>query len=189
MLHGEQVRQRKPYLPAEKLSKRLRWITHVLLVSQQVFGEPGVQFGIAANFDMLIVEPDRTEIFGETFVEPSLHGRIVVIQQQVREVVSHRAPGFFFEQVQNDEVLVIAGQEKPGHADWLTLMQRRTLVVRLVVLEGENGQRHRLVEPIFHQQRGKDRTHLLEAKRNFFAFFLAGIGNDSEVRGVNLEPR
>ena len=47
----------------------------------------------------------------------------------------------------------------------------------------------RFVEAVFHQQGGEDGAHLLEAQRNFFAFFFASIGDDGEVRGVNFKPR
>ena len=50
-------------------------------------------------------------------------------------------------------------------------------------------QGQRLVEALFHQEYGEDGTHLLKAQCNFFAFFLACVSDDREMRGVDFEPR
>ena len=147
------------------------------------------KFGIAAEFDLLVVDANRTEIFGEAFVEPSLGGRIVEVQQHSGEVVRDGAPGFLFEEVEDDEVLIVAGEEESGDVDGLALAQGSELVIGLVVLEGENGQGDGLVEVFFAQQRGEDGAHLLEAEGDFAAFLFASVGDDGEVGGVDLEPR
>ncbi len=69
------------------------------------------------------------------------------------------------------------------------MAQRRRLVIVLVVLEGDDRQRQRLVEALLHQQDSEDGPHLLEAQGDFFAFFLSRVGDDGEVRGVDLKPR
>ena len=68
----------------------------VALVAEQVLGGGGEKLGIAAEFDLFVVDANRTEIFGQAFVEPSLSGGIVVIQQHFGEVVRDGAPGFRF---------------------------------------------------------------------------------------------
>ena len=57
----------------------------------------------------------------------------------------------------------------------------RDLIVGLVVVEGENGQRDRLVEALLTQQSGEDGAHLLEAQGDLAAFLFAGVGDDGEV--------
>src|ERR1700727_313544 len=104
------------------------------------------------------------------------------------EVMSDGAPRFFFEQVQNDEILIFTGHEKSRNADGLPLMERRTLVIIFVVLEGENGQGLWFVQAILHEQDGEYRPHLLKAQGNFFALFLSGVGDDGEMQGANFEP-
>ena len=98
---------------------------------------------------------DRAEIFGEAFVEPALRRRVVGIQQQVREIVGDGSPRLLFEQIQHDEILVFTRNQKAGHVDGLSLPQGRDLVVQLVVLEGEDGQRSGLVQAILGQQSRK----------------------------------
>ena len=124
----------------------------------------GNEFGVAAQFDLFVVDPNRAEILGQAFVEPSLGGGIVVIQQHHGEVVRNRSPRLFFEQVQHDEVLIVAGEKKSGDANGLgielarlsfNVSQGRNLIVRLVVLEGEDGQRDRLVEMPFVSREAK----------------------------------
>ena len=85
----------------------------------------GTKFGVAAEFDLFVVDANRAEIFGQAFVEPSLGGGIVVIQQHDGEVVGDRAPGFFFEQVQHDEVLIFAGEKKSGNVNGLARLSQR----------------------------------------------------------------
>ena len=51
------------------------------------------------------------------------------------------APGLHFEQVQHDEVLIFAGEKESGDADGLALAQGSNLIVGLVIVEGEDGQR------------------------------------------------
>src|ERR1700730_2607961 len=100
-----------------------------------------MQFGIAADFDLSIVDTDGAEVFGEPFVEPSLSGRIVVIKQHVSEVVGHLPPGFLFEQTEDYKVLVLAGKKEAWGVDGLSLAQRRDLVIGFVILEGKDCQR------------------------------------------------
>ena len=97
-------------------------------------------------------------------------------------------PGLVFEEVQDDEVLIVAGKKESGDVDGLALAQERDLVVGLVILEGENGQGNGLVETFFAQRHGEDRTHLLEAQGDFTAFLFAGVGDHGEVGGVDFEP-
>ena len=70
----------------------------------------------------------------------------------------------------------------------LALAQRGHLIERLIVFQRQNGQRHRKAEPVFGQQAGKHGTHLFEAQGHFTAFLLPRVGNDGEVRRVQLEP-
>jgi hypothetical protein len=99
------------------------------------------------------------------------------------------APGFLFEQVQDDEVLVLARKEEAGDIDGLALSQRRDLKVGLVILEGKDGQRQRLVEAVFGEEAGEDGSHLLEAEGDFAPFLVAGVRDDREVRGMDFDPR
>ena len=71
----------------------------------------------------------------------------------------------------------------------MTLAQGRGLVERFVVVQGEDGQRDRLVEMLLSQQGGEDGAHLLEAEGDLTAFFLTGIGDHSEMCGADFEPR
>ena len=93
----------------------------IALVTQQILRAGGKKLRIAAEFDLFVVDANGAEIFGKTFVEPSLSGGIVVVQQHSGEVVRDGAPGFFFEQVQHDEVLIFAGKKKSGDIDGLAL--------------------------------------------------------------------
>src|SRR5580698_2169673 len=147
------------------------------------------QFWVTTDLVLSVVDADGSEIFGKAFVEPSLDFGIVVVEEQVGEVVGDGAPGFLLGQIEHDEVLVFARQEKAGNIYRLTLVQRRRLVIVLVVLESDNRQRQRLVKALLHQQDSEDRPHLLEAHGNFFAFSISRVGDDGEVRGVDLKPR
>ena len=110
------------------------------------------------------------------------------MEKHVGEIVGHGSPGFFFEQVQHDEILVVTRHEKARNANRLALAQRSHLIERLIVFQRQNGQRHRKVEPVFRQQAGKHGTHLFEAQGHFMAFLFSSVGNDGKVRGVQLEP-
>ena len=93
-----------------------------------------------------------------------------------------------FRQVQNNEVLILVVQKESGHINWLSVAERRGLVVSLVALQRQDGQRARLMQAISREQGRKNGTHLLEAQRDFASFFVSGIGNDGEMRRMNLEP-
>jgi len=67
-------------------------------------------------------------------------------------------------------------------------MQGSELVVRPVVLEGENSKRARLMQAVFGQKIGEDGAHLLEAEGDLAAFLLAGVGDYGEMGRVNFEP-
>jgi len=118
VLHGEKIGQREPDLGAEQFGEGF-WRMLIALVTQQILGGGGNEFGVAAEFDLFVVDANRAEILGEAFVEPSLGGGIVVIQQHHGEVVRNRSPGLVFEQVQHDEVLIVAGEKKSGDANGL----------------------------------------------------------------------
>src|SRR5271169_5646501 len=107
----------------------------------------------------------------------------------MREVVGHGAPGFLLRQVQDDEVLVFAGDEKARNADRLTLPQWRALVIILVILESKNGQRQRLVEPLLHQKSSEDGPHLLKAQSDLAPLFFTRVGDHGEMRRVDFKPR
>ena len=66
--------------------------------------------------------------------------------------------------------------------------QRGDLIVGLVVLEGEDGQRDRLVETFFAQQSAEDGAHLLEAESDLAAFLFTGVGENGEVGGMDFKP-
>ena len=189
MLHRQQIGEREPDLRAQKFGERLWWIGIFTLVLQQVLREDGRQFGVAADFDLFVLDANGAEIFGEAFVEPSWHRRIVVHEQQMGQVMGDGAPWFRLEEIQDDEILVFAGKKKSGSIDRLALAQGRGLVVILVVLEGENGERKRIVEAVFGQQRAENGSHLLEAQGDLFTFFFICVGDDGEVRGVDFKPR
>ena len=72
-------------------------------------------------------------------------------------------------EVERDEILIVAGKKKSGDGDGLAVVQGRGLVVGLVVVEGEDGERDGLVEAVFSDQSGEDGAHLLEAQRDFAA--------------------
>src|SRR5579862_2800754 len=137
-----------------------------MLVAEQICRDRGKKLRIAADLDLFVVDVNRTEVFGEAFVEPSLGRRVVEIQQHHGKVVSDGPPGLLFEQIQDDEVLIFPGQKKSGNADRLhttrlagrlEMIKRRELVVGLVILEGEDGQRDRLIEVLLGQQSGENR--------------------------------
>src|ERR1700732_3278332 len=67
-------------------------------------------------------------------------------------------------------------------------MQGSELVIRPVVLEGENGKRARLVEAVSGQEIGEDGAHLLEAEGDLAAFLLACVGDHGGMRRENFEP-
>src|ERR1700733_8829497 len=94
VLHGEQVGQGEPNLAAEQLGERLGRIANLALVLQKIFFIDGLQFWIAANFELLVIEANRREIFGKPFVEPSFDRRIVVIKKKMSEIVGDGAPRF-----------------------------------------------------------------------------------------------
>ena len=193
VLHREEVGQGQPDLGAQQFGERLGGM-RFFLIAEQVLVDRGREFGVAAEFDLFVVDANGAEIFGESFVEPSLRGRIVVAQQHGGEVVSDGVPGFIFEQVQDDEVLIVAGEKEAGNVDWLktlagrTLAQGRDLEERLVILKGEDGQRNGLIEALPAQQGAENGAHLLEAKGDLASFLVAGIGDDGEVGGVDFEP-
>jgi hypothetical protein len=138
---------------------------------------------------LFIVQANRAEVFRQAFVKPPLRQRIVVIEKHMGEVVGHGSPGFFFEQVQHHEILVVTGHEEARNANGLALTQRSHLIERLIVFQRQNGQRHRKVEPVFRQQAAKHGAHLFEAQGHFTSFLLPCVGYDGEVRRVQLEPR
>src|ERR1700730_4866437 len=96
MLHGEQIGQSEPDLAAEQFGERLRRIADFFLVLEQVFAESGVQLGVAADLELLVVQSNRRKVFGESFVEPSRHRRIVVIQKKGGTAEDFVAPDFLF---------------------------------------------------------------------------------------------
>ena len=187
MLHGEQVGKGEPDLSGEKLGQRLGGV-RVALISDEIFLNCRLKLRIGSYFHFSVIETDRAEVFGEALVEPSLSGRIVEVQQADGEIVRNGPPRVFLEGVQDDEILIVAGKQKSGSVDRLALVQGRELVVRPVVLEGEDGERAGLVEAIFREEAGEDRPHLLEAQGDLAAFFFAGVGDDRVMGGVNLEP-
>src|SRR5579864_4535316 len=120
----------------------------IALIAEQILADGWLKCGVPADLHLFVVDLNRTEIFGEAFVEPSLGRRIVVIQQRDGEVMRDRPPRFRFEQVERDEVLVIAREEKSGGFNGLSLMQWGQLVVSLVIFKGEDGQGARLVQAL-----------------------------------------
>src|SRR5205807_6095819 len=106
----------------------------------------------------------------------------------VGEVVSDGPPGFVLEQVEHDEVLVVAWEKETWSVNGLAVTQRCELIVKLIVLEGEDGQWHGEVEAVFAEQGGKDGAHLLKAEGDLTSFLVAGVGDDREVYGVDLKP-
>ena len=73
-----------------------------------------MQLGVAADFVLLVVEADGTEVFGQAFVEPCLDRRIVVVEQQVGEVVGDGAPGFLLNRFSTMKFWSSPGRKKPG---------------------------------------------------------------------------
>ncbi|MGD0931355.1 MAG: hypothetical protein ABR902_11950 [Candidatus Korobacteraceae bacterium] len=56
------------------------------------------------------------------------------------------------------------------------------------VAESDNLQRNRLVDLCPDEKNAKSRTHLLEEISYVTAVLLAGVRNDSEVLGTDLNP-
>ncbi len=187
VLHRKEVGKGQPDLGAQQFGKRLGG-TSFFLIAEQVLAERGSEFGVAAEFDLFVVDANGAEIFGESFVKPSLRGGIVVVQQHGGEVVGDGAPGFFFEQIEDDKVLIVAGEEEAGDIDWLAPAQGRDLIKRLVILKGEDGQWDGLIETLSAEQGAEHGAHLLEAECDFSSSLVAGVGDDGEVRGVDFEP-
>src|SRR3954451_6116285 len=158
------------------------------LIPDQVFLGRRLELGVASDLDLSIVQTNRAEILRKTFVEPSLRRWIVEVQQPESEVAGDRSPRLLLEQIENDEILVVAREQESWSVDGLPLMQGRELVIRLVALEGQDGERARIVDAVFAEEIGENGTHLFKAKGNFAAFLLAGVGDNGEMSGVNLEP-
>ena len=100
----------------------------------------------------------------------------------------HGAPGFLFEQIQHDEILIFAGKKEAGDVDRLPLPQGRSLIEHFVVLECKNSQRDGLVEAVLRKQRSEDGAHLLEAQSNLAPAFFARVGDDGEVSRMDFQP-
>ena len=132
MLHREEVGKRHPRCNAKQVGKRFG-CAGVALIHEQVPAFGCAESGIAADFDLLIIEPNGSEVFCESFVKPALRRRIVVAQKHQGEVMRHRPPGFRFEDIQNHEILVVPAHEKSGDVDGLALPQRGSLVVSFIV--------------------------------------------------------
>src|SRR5579862_2593312 len=135
----------------------------VYLIAEQILGGGRKELGICSKLDFLIIEVDRTEVFGQAFIEPSLRRRIVVVQKHESKIVGDGAPRGGLKKVEDNEILIVAEDEKTGGIDGLALAQGRELVIRLVALESENGEWNRLVQFLLAQQHAKNGAHLLEA--------------------------
>jgi len=68
----------------------------VALVAERILSGGGKKRGVTAESDLSVVDANRSEIFGEAFVEPCLRGGIVVIQQHAGEIFRDGTPGFLF---------------------------------------------------------------------------------------------
>ena len=161
----------------------------IALITEQVFTHRVLKFGVSADFDLAVVNVNRREIFGEAFVEPSLHRGVVEAEKAKGEVVGDGPPRFLLEKVENDEILIVAGQVETRDGDRLSLTQGGDLVIGLVVFECEDGERTRFVEVIFSEESGEDGAHLLETKGDLAASLFAGVGDDGVVNGMQLQPR
>ena len=98
----------------------------------------------------------------------------------------HGTPRFVFGKIQHDEVLIVARQEKSWRCD---LPVGHSLSVLPFVLERDDGQGHRHIQAVLHQQLAKYSPHLLEPQRHFASALIAGICDDDKVLGVDLGPR
>jgi hypothetical protein len=83
--------------------------------------EPSKSVNDFADLDLLVVNANRAEVFGEAIVEPCLRGRIVIVQQHLGKVMRDRAPGFIFQQIEHHEILILTSQKESGNIDWLAL--------------------------------------------------------------------
>src|SRR5215469_17567204 len=130
----------------------------VALIAEQVFLNGGLKFGIAADLDLTADKANGAEVFRQAFVEPSLRGRVIEVEQAKGKIAGDGAVGLVFKQVQDDEVLICAGEQESGSGDWLALAKGSGLVVGLVVFERENRQRPGFGQVVFAEQARKDRA-------------------------------
>src|SRR5581483_5118184 len=104
------------------------------------------------------------------------------------EGMGNGTPGFFREQIEDDDVLVFAGEKETRIGYRRPLAQRRDTFVVGVVLQREHLQGHRHVELVAHDEVGEDPAHLLQPDGYFTTALLARISDDVEVCGAELQP-
>src|ERR1700757_3474856 len=140
VLHCEQIWKRQPNLGGEQLGQRLCGMC-VLLVPDEVLFQRRLKFRIRTDFDFSVIHVHGAEILRQTFIKPTLSRWIVEVQQADCEIVCDGAPGFVFKSIEHDEVLIVSREKESRSLNGLTLMQRRELVVRPVILESKYGKR------------------------------------------------
>src|SRR5438552_167802 len=187
--HGEQIRNRQPCRSAEQRGQRLRRITKLSLIADEIFLPGETQFRVATHLRLLVCKAKTRKIFSKAFIEPSRSWRIVVVQQQVRKLVRYSAPTVVGKQVQHDVIAIVTGKEKARSRNWLVVNKRRELNIFLVTLDCDDLQRFGHSDAGLHEKLREHGAHLLEAQDYFAASFLSGIGENRKMTGADANPR
>ena len=146
VLHGEQIDHVEPYRRAHQLCQRLRSIGVARQIFERVFIPLGRHFRIASNIHALVVHPQGAEVFRESFVEPALRRRIVVVHQIMRQRVRNRPPRVRLKKIQHDIDSIAPRHIKPFRHILFCRSYQTEIFVALQRNHGD-GQRHFQLAP------------------------------------------